>query len=65
MRNVELQVMRPWVSKEVTKLVGFDDEVLIEYIMSLLEDKDNPVSLTLRTPCGRLSMHFLRSQTLG
>ena len=44
MRKVELAVMKPWIAKKVVELLGFEDEVLIEYINSMLEDTDNPVS---------------------
>ncbi|KAK4056881.1 hypothetical protein OIO90_002131 [Microbotryomycetes sp. JL221] len=43
MRKVELAVMKPWIAKKVVELLGLEDEVLIEYINSLLEDADNPV----------------------
>ncbi|KAI0282769.1 PWI domain-containing protein, partial [Russula aff. rugulosa BPL654] len=42
MRKVNLQVIRPWVAKKVVELVGFEDEVLIEYAMGLLEDESKP-----------------------
>lgn len=44
MRKVNLQVIRPWVAKKVVELVGFEDEVLIEYAMGLLEDQSQPVN---------------------
>jgi len=44
MRKVNLQVIRPWVAKKVVELVGFEDEVLIEYAMGLLEDSSQPVN---------------------
>jgi serine/arginine repetitive matrix protein 1 len=44
MRKVNLQVIRPWVAKKVVELVGFEDEVLIEYAMGLLEDTSQPVN---------------------
>ncbi|GAA5928407.1 PWI domain-containing protein [Sporobolomyces koalae] len=43
MRKVEITVMKPWIAKKVIELLGFEDDVLIEYINSLLEDQDNPV----------------------
>jgi hypothetical protein len=43
MRKVNLEVMRPWIANKVTELVGFEDEVVIEYAMGLLEDKTEPV----------------------
>jgi serine/arginine repetitive matrix protein 1 len=44
MRKVNLGVMRPWVTKKVVELVGFEDEVVVEYAMELLEDKTTHVS---------------------
>ncbi|GEM07320.1 hypothetical protein Rt10032_c03g1337 [Rhodotorula toruloides] len=43
MRKVEMGVMKPWITKKVIELLGFEDDVLIEYIYSLLEDPENPV----------------------
>ncbi|BGP15970.1 hypothetical protein JCM10213v2_003963 [Rhodosporidiobolus nylandii] len=43
MRKVEMAVMKPWIAKKVVELLGFEDDVLIEYIHSLLEDQENPV----------------------
>ena len=37
MRKVNLSVIRPWVVKKVVELVGFEDEVVVEYAMGLLE----------------------------
>lgn len=45
MRKVNLQVLRPWIVKRVVELLGFEDEVVVEYAMGLLEDKANPVRL--------------------
>ena len=46
MRKVNLTVIRPWIVKKVVELVGFEDEVVVEYAMGLLEDDSQPV----RTP---------------
>ena len=43
MRKVNLDVIRPWVTKKVVELVGFEDEVVVEYAMGLLEDESQPV----------------------
>lgn len=50
MRKVNLQVIRPWVAKKVVELVGFEDEVLIEYAMGLLEDQSQPVNTIFPHP---------------
>lgn len=43
MRKVELSVMKPWIAKKVNELLGFEDEVVIEYVCGLLEDAANPI----------------------
>jgi serine/arginine repetitive matrix protein 1 len=49
MRKVNLSVIRPWIAQKVTELVGFEDEVVVEYAMGLLEDKQEPVCLPTLT----------------
>ena len=44
MRKVNLSVIRPWIVKKVVELVDFEDEVVVEYAMGLLEDDSQPVS---------------------
>lgn len=34
-----MEVMHPWIAKRVTDLLGFEDEVLINFIYGLLEGK--------------------------
>ena len=38
-KKVNLEVMRTWVADKVVQLLGFDDEVVIEFVMSLLESE--------------------------
>ena len=47
MRKVNLAVIRPWIVNKVVELVGFEDEVVVEYAMGLLEDDSQPVNLYL------------------
>ncbi|KAD4584575.1 hypothetical protein E3N88_22176 [Mikania micrantha] len=39
MTKVKMDVMRPWIAQRVTELLGFEDEVLINFIYGLLEEK--------------------------
>ncbi|KAI6019976.1 PWI domain-containing protein, partial [Pisolithus orientalis] len=41
MKKVNMEIIRPWIAKKVTELVGFEDEVVIEYAMGLLEDPNH------------------------
>lgn len=43
MKKVNLEIIKPWIAKKVTELVGFEDEVVIEYAMGLLEDPHQTV----------------------
>jgi serine/arginine repetitive matrix protein 1 len=47
-RKINLSVIRPWIAKKVVELVGFEDEVVVEYAMGLLEDRSQPVRLSPR-----------------
>ncbi|KAF8155979.1 PWI domain-containing protein [Crassisporium funariophilum] len=42
MRKVNLAVIRPWIAKKIIELIGFEDEVVVEYAMGLLEDEQQP-----------------------
>jgi serine/arginine repetitive matrix protein 1 len=39
MSKVNLDVLRPWIAKRVTELLGFEDEICIEFIYNLLTDE--------------------------
>jgi serine/arginine repetitive matrix protein 1 len=45
MRKVNLTVIRPWIAKKVVELAGLEDELVVEYAMGLLEDKQEPVGI--------------------
>ncbi|GAB4860110.1 hypothetical protein Ancab_011588 [Ancistrocladus abbreviatus] len=38
--KVKMDVIKPWIAKRVTELLGFEDEVLINFIYGLLEGKE-------------------------
>ncbi|XP_019413084.1 PREDICTED: serine/arginine repetitive matrix protein 1-like isoform X3 [Lupinus angustifolius] len=40
MSKVNMEVMKPWIAKRVTELLGFEDEVLINFIHGLLDKKE-------------------------
>ncbi|KAK9280115.1 hypothetical protein L1049_013802 [Liquidambar formosana] len=40
MTKVKMDVVRPWIANRVTELLGFEDEVLINFIYGLLDGKD-------------------------
>ncbi|KDQ58478.1 hypothetical protein JAAARDRAFT_128886 [Jaapia argillacea MUCL 33604] len=42
MRKVNLDVIKPWIAKQLTEMNGVEDDVVVEYVQSLLEDKADP-----------------------
>lgn len=44
LRKVNIGVLRPWIAKKVTEMIKFEDDVVVEYVFGMLEDKDTPVS---------------------
>lgn len=37
MEKVNLDTIKPWISKRVTELLGAEDDVLLEFIVNMLE----------------------------
>ncbi|MQL90235.1 hypothetical protein Taro_022822 [Colocasia esculenta] len=40
MTKVKMDVMKPWIARRVTELLGFEDEVLINFVYGLLDAKE-------------------------
>jgi len=42
-------VIRDWVEKNITKILGFEDEFLVNFVMNLLENQaDDPRKIELQ-----------------
>ncbi len=39
MSKVNLDTMKPWITSRITDLLGFEDDVVIEFIFNQLEDR--------------------------
>ena len=37
MKKVNLDVLKPWIGKKITELLGFDDDVVIDFCFNMLE----------------------------
>jgi len=48
MKKVKLDTIKPWIAKQVTEILKFEDDVLINYIYGLLEEKEIPCPKTLQ-----------------
>lgn len=49
---MNLAVIKPWLSAEITKILGFEDDVLVDYTYGLLETQVMRLSLSLSLPLG-------------
>ncbi|CAI5457601.1 unnamed protein product [Closterium sp. Yama58-4] len=48
MKKVKKEVIYPWIARRVTELLGVEDEVLINYIFSLLQDEVDPKRMQIQ-----------------
>ncbi len=39
MKKVSIEALKPWITERITQLLNFEDDVLINYIFSLLEEQ--------------------------
>ncbi|PVV02451.1 hypothetical protein BB560_003092 [Smittium megazygosporum] len=47
-KKVNMTVMKPWVAKKVFETLGFDDDVVVEFVLSMLEeDKIDPKQMQI------------------
>ena len=54
MTKIEMKVIRSWVENKIIAILGFEDEFLSNYIMSMLEDKSQlsePKNIYLNLTC--------------
>ncbi|KAJ2880496.1 Serine/arginine repetitive matrix protein 1 [Coemansia aciculifera] len=42
MSKVNMEVIKPWISRKINELLGIEDEVLFEYIVNLLQESNTP-----------------------
>mmetsp|Transcript_118018 Transcript_118018/g.252058 ORF Transcript_118018/g.252058 Transcript_118018/m.252058 type:complete len:211 (+) Transcript_118018:128-760(+) len=40
--KVSMEVIKPWIAQRITELMGFEDEVVVEYCISNLEEARTP-----------------------
>lgn len=37
-------MLKPWIAKKVIEIIRVDDDIVVEFVFSMIEDKDKPVS---------------------
>lgn len=56
-------MLRPWVAEKVTELIKVEDDIVVEYVFGMLEDRDNPVRLNHTVLCTRTDGWICRRPT--
>lgn len=42
MTKVKLELLKPWITRRITNILGFEDEVVISLLFNMLETTKNP-----------------------
>lgn len=42
--KVEIKALKTWIEKKLNDILGFEDEFLINFIISLLENRTEPIN---------------------
>ncbi|KAK6093395.1 hypothetical protein MT418_006021 [Batrachochytrium dendrobatidis] len=58
MKKVQLKTIRPWIAKKVGDLLGFEDDVVLEFIFNLLDEETDPRQIQIKLT-GFLEHHTL------
>lgn len=48
MRKVKLDAMKPWIHEKMTEILGFEDDVVIDYAINQLEETNTPDPKTVQ-----------------
>jgi serine/arginine repetitive matrix protein 1 len=47
-KKINFDVLRPWVTDQITKILGFEDDICIEFIFTLLEQNEEPKQIFIK-----------------
>lgn len=48
MQKVNLNIIKPWITLKLNEILGMEDDVLVEYVFTQLEDRDiNPKKIQI------------------
>ncbi|KAI8925907.1 PWI domain-containing protein [Entophlyctis helioformis] len=48
MKKVKLGVIRSWIASKVVEILGIEDDVVIEYVFTLLEEESDPKQMQIK-----------------
>jgi len=55
MTKVNLDTIKPWVTRRITELLGFEDDVVIEFIFNQLDERVTDLNF-----CAFSAVHSIR-----
>lgn len=65
MTKVNLEVIKPWITQRVTEILGFEDDVVVEFVFNQLDEKVTIMDPLPRPSHTRLfTTAFVENQTL-
>lgn len=55
MEKVNLDVVKPWITKKLIEILGFEDDVVMQYVLNMLESEKVRTSCSQYRPKEKLS----------
>lgn len=55
MEKVNLDVVKPWITKKLIEILGFEDDVVMQYVLNMLESEKVRTSSRYYRPKEKLS----------
>ncbi|KAF6038302.1 SRRM1 [Bugula neritina] len=65
MSKVQLDTLKPWITQRITEILGFDDDVVIEFIFNQLEARVTDQSNLEENATSHLLAHLDLAQHLA
>ena len=59
MEKVNLDVVKPWITKKLIEILGFEDDVVMQYVLNMLESEKVRTSCSHYRPKEKLSCFAL------
>lgn len=59
MKKVHLDVMKPWIAERITTILGAEDDVVVEFIFSQLEERVGVILRIFMVPIAGINSDFI------
>lgn len=58
MSKVKLDVLKPWIVKKITEILGWEDDVVVEFVVNQLEEHKVSMYLVLQNVLNSIQFVF-------